>query len=194
MGIDHLVLATMLRSGENFREIQASIPDSVFSVCLLKAATTTLESRLRSRHVGSDLEGHLQDSTRFAEFLDQAGFEDFAVANEGQSVPDLASWIIERVSWLGHTSQVLEPSRVDITLASSVRGSPDAPGSPLGAPQPLKASTRRATARYRRSRSADHSPVAAPSPRVVASRRRASPMTITGRRSRSASVSGFTSA
>jgi hypothetical protein len=102
-GTDHLVLATTLRSGEYFRGIQACIPNSVFSVCLLQATSATVETRIRARHVGSDLEGHLQDSIRFADLVDRAAFEDFAIVNEGRSVPQIASRIIERVGWLGHT-------------------------------------------------------------------------------------------
>jgi hypothetical protein len=101
-GIDRLVIATMLRSREQLEGIRHSIPSSVIMVCLLRADAATLDARLRARQVGSDLEGHLRDAAHFASFLDRAGLEDFAIENEGRTVPEVASEILDRIGWLRH--------------------------------------------------------------------------------------------
>lgn len=98
-GINRLVLATMLRSRDDLDGIRDSIPSSVLTVCLVRASNATIDARLRGRHVGSDLEGHLSDSIRFASILEAAGFEDFAIENEGLGVPKIAADILNRVGW-----------------------------------------------------------------------------------------------
>jgi hypothetical protein len=90
----------MLRSGEQFDGIRDSVPSSMLTVCLVRASNPTRTARLRARHVGSDLQGHLRDSSRYATILDDAGFEDFAVDNEGRTVPGIAADILIQVGWI----------------------------------------------------------------------------------------------
>jgi gluconate kinase len=106
-GIDRLILVSMLRSREHLDGIRQAVPELVLTVCLVRAPNSTIDSRLRARHVGSDIDGHLRDSSRYASMLDSAGFEDFRVNNEGRTVPEIAADILMQVGWI-HSPHLAE--------------------------------------------------------------------------------------
>jgi len=97
-GIDHLVLARLLIRRSGLEGVRAALPGADLKVVRLTASPATLESRLRRRDSGRELDEHLRELAPSAE--QSAAVEaDLVVENDGAPLADVAEQVLRRAGW-----------------------------------------------------------------------------------------------
>jgi adenylylsulfate kinase len=92
-GVQDLVLARLLLSGEALVALRAALPGIPMPVVRLTASTATVGARLRRRDSGRELEEHLEQFERYAELVAAVPAE-VVVGNDGRSVEDIAAEVL----------------------------------------------------------------------------------------------------
>jgi hypothetical protein len=81
-----------------------AIPGTRITVVRLEGSPETIRRRLEDREVGSLRDWFVSRSDDLGADLENAAVEDFVVSNEGRSVQEVASEILDRLGWVSRSS------------------------------------------------------------------------------------------
>lgn len=98
-GAKNLILARVAESRDYVEEIAQAIGIADPVVCRLTASDQTLLDRVRTREIGTNLAWHEARSLQLSGLLDEAKVEDFCVSTNDRKVTEIASEIMQRVTW-----------------------------------------------------------------------------------------------
>lgn len=93
-GVRFLVLARVVVDRSELEELQACIPRSHWTVCLLSAPETLVAQRLRTRGPGTAQEFLVRVSPELAAEMAAEAIEDILVSNDGRSLTDVATEVL----------------------------------------------------------------------------------------------------
>src|SRR2546421_5720295 len=99
-GVQDLVLARLLLSGDALVALRAALPGIPMPVVRLTASTATVQARLRRRDSGRELEEHLGEFEHYAD-LETAVPADVVVANDGRPLEEVAREILCQLQSFG---------------------------------------------------------------------------------------------
>ncbi len=99
-GMRYAVLARAMLGRDGLDALRLAVPDADLVVVRLTALPSTIESRLRRRDSGEELEEHLRESMEMSRVLDRAGLEEMAVANDNRTPQEVAREVLQRVGWI----------------------------------------------------------------------------------------------
>lgn len=99
-GSRNLIIARVVETERDIRDISNCIPNSHVKVCKLEASDAVLVERIRKREIGSGLAWHQQRSLELAGQLRQTGPADFTIDTTDLNIIDIASKIVREVSWV----------------------------------------------------------------------------------------------
>lgn len=102
-GVNRLLLAEAVENRDELDRLRRAIPGADLIVCRLTADLGTMQQRIRLREPGMLQEKFLARAMELKAVLDDAGLEDFSIANENGSVTEVARDLLERAGWLADT-------------------------------------------------------------------------------------------
>ena len=100
-GITRVLISEPVENRDELDRLRRAMPGAELVVCRLTASLETMRSRLRTREPGMLQEQFLARAAELDHLLDSAGVEDFAIANDGRSITDVARELLERAGWIG---------------------------------------------------------------------------------------------
>ena len=98
-GIDRFVVAGAIENAAQLAELKSAANANRVIVCRLTASHQTMSDRLRAREPGVRREEFVERALHLDARLASAGVEDFAIANDGHSITDVATEMLERAAW-----------------------------------------------------------------------------------------------
>ena len=100
-GAQNLVIASVIETQSDVKEIEKTIPNAETMVCQLRAKEETLSARVRKREIGSGLDWHLRRAAELAEILSGERVpNDFELWTDGREVRAIAQEIYDRTHWV----------------------------------------------------------------------------------------------
>ena len=99
-GVTRLLLAEAIENRAALDRIRKAIPGCELVVCRLKAKPETMQQRVSMREPGMLRETFVARVLELEALLDEAHLEDFALANDGGSVTDVARELLVRAGWI----------------------------------------------------------------------------------------------
>lgn len=99
-GVNRLLLAEAVENRDELDRLRRAIPGAELIVCRLTADLRTMQQRIRVREPGMLQEQFLARAMELKAVLDDAHFEDFAIANENGSVTEVARELLKHAGWL----------------------------------------------------------------------------------------------
>jgi adenylylsulfate kinase len=103
-GARRLVLARAVQGRQQLAGYRDAIPGARITVVRLEGSPETIRRRLQDREVGSLREWFVSRTDGLGADLENAAVEDFVVSNDGRSVPEVASEILDRLGWVSRSS------------------------------------------------------------------------------------------
>lgn len=98
--VDRLLLARAIESRTHLERCVVAVGAKEVVLCRLAASLETMQERIRSRELGVCRGKYIERVKTLNEALDDAQLENFAVANEGRQLTDVANEVLERAHWL----------------------------------------------------------------------------------------------
>ena len=102
-GAERVVLADMVERRSDLEGYRRAIPDAEMTLVRLRAAVTTLQSRVAQREAGSGREWHLLRARELAEQMDRDALEDILIETDGRAPEEIAREVLARSRWLPNT-------------------------------------------------------------------------------------------
>ncbi|MEO8328672.1 MAG: adenylyl-sulfate kinase [Candidatus Nanopelagicales bacterium] len=100
-GIDHLVLAGMLKTAHDRGRVAGAVGECEFTVVRLLVTRDEARRRIAAQDVGQELKERLADADEIAAAVEAANVEDFTVDNQGaSSIEEVAREVLSRCEWL----------------------------------------------------------------------------------------------
>jgi hypothetical protein len=99
-GIDSFLIAVAVEDQRALRDLRDVIGAAEIRICRLTAGTATMAARLRQREPGMRQEEFVARSRALHDILSAAALEDFAVANDGRHITDVARELLTRARWI----------------------------------------------------------------------------------------------
>jgi hypothetical protein len=99
-GVERLVLARAVRTGDELDAIRQALGGCELSVVRLVASPGAVEERLRGRDSGAQLAEHLAEAATFAAEAEVAGIGDAVVSTDGVDAAAAARAVLERAGWV----------------------------------------------------------------------------------------------
>jgi len=98
-GSENLIIPRVIDSKAYAQKISdaVGIPNPV--ICRLTASDQTLLQRVRTREIGSNLSWHENRTIDLSAELDKSAIEDFTIETDARSITDIATDIMQRISW-----------------------------------------------------------------------------------------------
>lgn len=101
VGIDRLLLARAIESRTHLERCVVAVgAKEEVVVCRLAASLETMEDRVGSRELGVGRDRYVERVKMLDDALNHARLENFAVANEGRLLTEVANEVLERAHWL----------------------------------------------------------------------------------------------
>lgn len=98
-GARHLVIARVVESRAYAQQLAKVAGFSGAVVVRLTAQDATLLERVRARELGANLAWHEHRCLELSAALAASALDDFCVATDGRPVADIASEVVQRVTW-----------------------------------------------------------------------------------------------
>jgi Cdc6-like AAA superfamily ATPase len=99
-GVRYLALARVVPTPLVLDNLRKALPEVELEVVRLVVPLEVVESRLRRRDTGTELEEHLVEAAHFEDIIIRVNLEDHRVDNAGRSVREVALEILETVRWI----------------------------------------------------------------------------------------------
>lgn len=99
-GINRFLLARALENRLALDRCIAEVGAEAVVVCRLIASIATMQQRVGLRELGMDRSKYIQRVSTLQDTIDRAQLEDFEVRNEGRSITEVASELLERSNWV----------------------------------------------------------------------------------------------
>src|SRR5687767_1583099 len=99
-GITRLMIAEAIDSAAKRERILLAVPGAEIAICRLRAATETMQQRVRVREPGMLQDQFVRRVVELEAALDRAGIEDFSVENDVRSVTEVAREMLVRAGWV----------------------------------------------------------------------------------------------
>lgn len=100
LGVDRLLLARAIESRAHLERCVVGVGAKEVVVCRLAASLETMEERVGSRELGVGRNKYVERVKMLNDAMDRARLENFAVANEGRQLTEVANEVLERAHWL----------------------------------------------------------------------------------------------
>jgi hypothetical protein len=110
-GAERLVIAGVVERPEDLEGYRHAIPGARITVCRLTASEATRFARLREREQGAGLAWHLERTVELERILDAGRLEDYAVANEGRPLREIALDVLRGAGWMDAGGAAFGPPR-----------------------------------------------------------------------------------
>jgi hypothetical protein len=99
-GVRYLALARVIRTPLFLDNLRQALPEVKLEVVRLVVPPELVESRLRQRDSGTELEEHLAEAAYFEDIVTQISLEDYRVPNAERNLREVALDILETVGWI----------------------------------------------------------------------------------------------
>ena len=100
LGIDRLLLARAIENQADFERCLAAVAAKEAVVCRLMASIETMQQRVGLRELGTCRGKYIERVKTLNAALDQALLENFLITNEGRSLTEVATEVLQRARWL----------------------------------------------------------------------------------------------
>ena len=105
-GVTTFVLAGAIESAAELTQLHDAVGTTDVVVCRLGAPVAVMQDRIRLREPGMWQQKYVDRVAILEGVLDQAGLEDFAVANDGaRPITEVAEEILQRAGWIPPSRQ-----------------------------------------------------------------------------------------
>ncbi len=100
LGVDRFLLARAIENHAELERCVTAVAAKEVVVCRLTVAVETMQQRVGSRELGIGRAKYVGRVMTLNDVLDRARVEEFAVANEGRPLTEVANDLLERARWL----------------------------------------------------------------------------------------------
>ena len=100
LGVDRLLLARAIESRTHLERCVVAVGAKEVVVCRLAASLETMHERIGSRELGVCRGKYIEHVAILNDAMDRARLENFAVANEGRQLTEVANEVLQRAHWL----------------------------------------------------------------------------------------------
>jgi hypothetical protein len=100
VGVQRFLLARAIEDDIQLRLCRDIIPAANTVVCRLTASIETMKRRVQMRESGISQREYVARVAKLNVILDRTGLEDFAIANEGRSLTDVALEMLVKAGWI----------------------------------------------------------------------------------------------
>jgi hypothetical protein len=100
LGVDRLLLARAIESRTHLERCVVAVGAKEVVICRLAASLETMQERIGSRELGVCRGKYIERVAILNDAMDRARLENFAVANEGRQLTEVANEVLERAHWL----------------------------------------------------------------------------------------------
>ena len=100
-GARRLLIARVIEARSDLDGYREAVPGADIFVVRLRATPQTLQSRVRKRGPGREMEWHLRRAVELAPLMDAQAVEDLLIETDSRDAIDIARDILVKVGWLG---------------------------------------------------------------------------------------------